>query len=55
MNYRHAYHAGNFADVVKHALLTRLIAYLKRATATDAETPPPSGRPAPEPGETTPQ
>lgn len=32
-----------------------LIAYLKRATATDAETPPPSGRPAPEPGETTPQ
>ncbi|MEF2551844.1 23S rRNA (adenine(2030)-N(6))-methyltransferase RlmJ [Aurantimonas sp. A2-1-M11] len=30
MNYRHAYHAGNFADVVKHALLTRLIAYLKR-------------------------
>ena len=35
--------------------LTRLIAYLKRATATDAETPPPGGRPAPEPGETTPQ
>ena len=32
-----------------------LIAYLKRATATDAETPPPSGRSAPEPGETTPQ
>ena len=30
MNYRHAYHAGNFADVVKHVLLTRLIAYLKR-------------------------
>ncbi|RFC62409.1 23S rRNA (adenine(2030)-N(6))-methyltransferase RlmJ [Fulvimarina endophytica] len=30
MNYRHAYHAGNFSDVVKHALLTRLIAYLKR-------------------------
>ncbi|MDY8109742.1 23S rRNA (adenine(2030)-N(6))-methyltransferase RlmJ [Fulvimarina sp. 2208YS6-2-32] len=30
MNYRHAYHAGNFADVVKHALLVRLIAYLKR-------------------------
>ncbi|KQT88417.1 23S rRNA (adenine(2030)-N(6))-methyltransferase RlmJ [Aurantimonas sp. Leaf443] len=30
MNYRHAYHAGNFADVVKHALLSRLIAYLKR-------------------------
>ena len=30
MNYRHAYHAGNFADVAKHLLLTRLIAYLKR-------------------------
>ncbi|HEX2018021.1 MAG TPA: 23S rRNA (adenine(2030)-N(6))-methyltransferase RlmJ [Aurantimonas sp.] len=30
MNYRHAYHAGNFADVVKHVLLTRLVDYLKR-------------------------
>ena len=30
MNYRHAFHAGNFADVVKHVLLTRLIDYLKR-------------------------
>jgi 23S rRNA (adenine2030-N6)-methyltransferase len=30
MNYRHAYHAGNFADVVKHAVLTRIIEYLKR-------------------------
>jgi len=30
MNYRHAYHAGNFADVVKHALLTLVIAHLKR-------------------------
>lgn len=30
MNYRHAFHAGNFADVVKHALLCRLIDYLKR-------------------------
>jgi 23S rRNA (adenine2030-N6)-methyltransferase len=29
MNYRHAYHAGNFADVVKHIVLTRLIEYLK--------------------------
>lgn len=29
MNYRHAFHAGNFADVVKHALLCRLIEYLK--------------------------
>ncbi|RCS23146.1 23S rRNA (adenine(2030)-N(6))-methyltransferase RlmJ [Phyllobacterium salinisoli] len=30
MNYRHAYHAGNFADVVKHIVLTRIIDYLKR-------------------------
>lgn len=30
MNYRHAYHAGNFADVVKHALLTLVIAHLRR-------------------------
>lgn len=30
MNYRHAYHAGNFADVVKHVVLVRLIEYLKR-------------------------
>ena len=30
MNYRHAYHAGNFADVVKHVILTRLVLYLQR-------------------------
>jgi len=30
MNYRHAYHAGNFADVLKHTVLTLLIEYLKR-------------------------
>lgn len=29
MNYRHAFHAGNFADVFKHALLALLIAHLK--------------------------
>jgi 23S rRNA (adenine2030-N6)-methyltransferase len=29
MNYRHAYHAGNFADVVKHAILSRIVEYLK--------------------------
>lgn len=29
MNYRHAYHAGNFADVVKHLLLTLVIEHLK--------------------------
>ncbi len=30
MNYRHAYHAGNFADVVKHAVLALVIERLKR-------------------------
>lgn len=30
MNYRHAYHAGNFADVVKHAVLALLLAHLKQ-------------------------
>ena len=30
MNYRHAFHAGNFADVFKHALLARILAYLNR-------------------------
>ena len=25
MNYRHAFHAGNFADLAKHAILTRLL------------------------------
>lgn len=29
MNYSHAFHAGNFADVMKHIVLTRLIEYLK--------------------------
>jgi len=33
MNYRHAFHAGNFADVVKHATLARVIAYLKEKPA----------------------
>jgi 23S rRNA (adenine2030-N6)-methyltransferase len=33
MNYRHAYHAGNFADVVKHAVLALVIDYLKRKPA----------------------
>ena len=25
MNYRHAFHAGNFADLLKHALLLELL------------------------------
>ncbi|MEZ5647535.1 MAG: 23S rRNA (adenine(2030)-N(6))-methyltransferase RlmJ [Alphaproteobacteria bacterium] len=28
MNYRHTYHAGNFADVLKHIVLCRLVGYL---------------------------
>jgi 23S rRNA (adenine2030-N6)-methyltransferase len=30
LNYRHAFHAGNFADLVKHAALLRLLAELTR-------------------------
>ncbi|HVT73565.1 MAG TPA: 23S rRNA (adenine(2030)-N(6))-methyltransferase RlmJ [Lacunisphaera sp.] len=30
MNYRHHFHAGNFADVFKHVLLLRLIAAMQR-------------------------
>jgi len=28
MNYRHAFHAGNFADVIKHATLARILTHL---------------------------
>ncbi len=30
MNYRHAFHAGNFADVHKHAVLARIVTYLRQ-------------------------
>lgn len=30
LSYQHGYHAGNFADVIKHVTLTRLIDYLTR-------------------------
>ncbi|MFA7262194.1 MAG: 23S rRNA (adenine(2030)-N(6))-methyltransferase RlmJ [Caulobacter sp.] len=33
MNYRHAFHAGNFADLVKHATLTLLLDALTAAAA----------------------
>lgn len=33
MNYRHVFHAGNFADVVKHTILMRILAYLMRKDA----------------------
>lgn len=29
MNYRHAFHAGNFADVLKHAILARVLVHLR--------------------------
>lgn len=33
MNYRHSFHAGNFADVVKHVVLARILAYLGQKDA----------------------
>ena len=33
MNYRHAYHAGNFADVMKHVVLALVIAHFKQKPA----------------------
>lgn len=30
MNYRHAYHAGNHADVLKHAVLARVMEHMKK-------------------------
>jgi 23S rRNA (adenine2030-N6)-methyltransferase len=33
VNYRHAFHAGNFADVFKHVFLTRILIYLARKDA----------------------
>ena len=42
MNYRHAFHAGSFADVIKHIVLTRILLYLQ-------EKPPPSASSTPMP------
>mgnify|MGYP005848063715 CR=1 FL=1 len=33
MNYRHAYHAGNIGDVLKHLVLARCISYMQRKDA----------------------
>ena len=33
MNYQHAFHAGNFADVHKHIVLTRVLDYLRQKPA----------------------
>ncbi len=30
LSYRHGFHTGNFADVLKHVVLTRILAYLTR-------------------------
>ena len=30
MNYRHGYHAGNFADVVKHIALVAILLHLRK-------------------------
>jgi hypothetical protein len=47
MNYRHSYHAGNFADVLKHAVLAQIIGYLKRKDQAFR-----SSTPMPAPGST---
>ena len=33
MNYRHAYHAGNFADVLKHAAIIAVLTHLRKKPA----------------------
>jgi 23S rRNA (adenine2030-N6)-methyltransferase len=33
MNYRHAFHAGNFADVFKHIVVARILTHLREKTA----------------------
>ena len=33
MNYRHLYHAGGFADVLKHAVMAQIILYLQKKDA----------------------
>src|SRR5690554_8086109 len=33
MNYRHSFHAGNHADVLKHAVLLRMLTLMQRKEA----------------------
>ena len=33
MNYRHSYHAGNFADVLKHVVLVLCLMHLRKKDA----------------------
>src|SRR3954465_5784981 len=46
MNYRHGFHAGNFADVLKHAVLVRILLHLraKPAAFRVIDTPAGAGR-----------
>src|SRR5579871_1070572 len=36
MNYRHAFHAGNFADVVKHLALVSILLHLRKKASAFA-------------------
>ena len=40
LSYQHGYHAGHFADVHKHVVLTLLLKYLRRGVSATAATPP---------------
>src|ERR1700691_5421783 len=33
MNYRHAFHAGGYADLIKHIVLVRMLVYLQEKPA----------------------
>jgi 23S rRNA A2030 N6-methylase RlmJ len=44
MNYRHAFHAGNFADVFKHIILVRILTHLREKTAPFGSSTPTQGR-----------
>ncbi len=40
MNYHHAFHAGSFADVIKHIVLARIITYLQDKPGRSASSTP---------------
>jgi 23S rRNA (adenine2030-N6)-methyltransferase len=44
MNYRHGYHAGNFADVVKHVALVQLLLHLRKKDTAFSVTDSHAGR-----------
>src|SRR6202167_2909573 len=43
MNYRHAFHAGGFADVIKHIVLVRMLTYLQEKPAASRVVDPHAG------------